>query len=414
MRPCPQIREMKTMMFVAFLALIISMSVIQSRRDAPEENGGDGQTDSEGPVGNVAAVALEKGHPGHETTQSFTVSSDDEPSTDGVVSITSNLTTRNTKAQGVVTSAGAGHPDSAPQDIHAHGVIELLDAAQPTSVSTSEDFQATNAILVHDDDLYRQVGIRIGIGIAMVVQFFKQVFSDGYAMLMNPYVIVFVITGLKGGLADGIAQISQRDEAGDRMPFKQLRNFAFIIYAGSYSGCVQYFMYNTLFPVWFGQGSDLVTVLCKVMYDLLVLAPIVCLPCAYLTRAVIFNGPSLESLQDGLSSYKYDVDHDKLLEKYWMFWGPVQFFTFSVIPVHLRMVFISIASFFWMVILSGIMGKEDQKEVNDRNRSVPKYVRAYCYNRMIAIQSHVRHPDFSDPPSGGEASAESLATPRIY
>ena len=56
------------------------------------------------------------------------------------------------------------------------------------------------------------------------------------------------------------------------------RSLAFFLYGGLYQGCAQYFIFNVLYPVWFGEGTDLLTIVEKVGFDQFVLTPFLCLP----------------------------------------------------------------------------------------------------------------------------------------
>ena len=67
------------------------------------------------------------------------------------------------------------------------------------------------------------------------------------------------------------------------------------------------------------------------------------------------------SFKEAIARYKDDVLNNGLLTKYWSLWGPVQCLTFSVIPEHLRIVWIAFVSFFWLIIFSSIAAK-GQKE----------------------------------------------------
>lgn len=78
----------------------------------------------------------------------------------------------------------------------------------------------------------------------------------------------------------------------------------------------------------FGTGTDVATVLCKVAFDMLVLTPFLCLPVAYLVKALVFQYP----LKEGLEKYVADAKKDLLL-KYWAIWTPAQCLTFSVVCV---------------------------------------------------------------------------------
>jgi protein Mpv17 len=145
------------------------------------------------------------------------------------------------------------------------------------------------------------------------------------------------------------------DSATPPSRFQPLRNLAYLLYGGLYQGCAQHFLYNVCFPVWFGDNKNILTVLKKVSFDLLVLTPTLCLPTAYLTKALIFR----YSLQEGLKRYIHDVKNNGLLKKYSLMWGPVHCLTFGVIPAHLRIVFIAAFSFVWLIVLSSLTSKSD-------------------------------------------------------
>eukprot|EP00746_Dinoflagellata_sp_MGD_P012893 gnl/MRDRNA2_/MRDRNA2_127633_c0_seq1.p1 gnl/MRDRNA2_/MRDRNA2_127633_c0~~gnl/MRDRNA2_/MRDRNA2_127633_c0_seq1.p1 ORF type:complete len:435 (-),score=54.31 gnl/MRDRNA2_/MRDRNA2_127633_c0_seq1:5-1219(-) len=191
-----------------------------------------------------------------------------------------------------------------------------------------------------------------------------------------PYISSFIVTGLKGCVADGIAQVSERDDTSKRKAFCWLRNLAFLLYAGCYQGCMQHFIYNKMFPIMFGAGSDLQTVFLKVFFELFIQTPLVCLPLAYLIKAIIFKGLALKCLQQGLSAYINDVVNHGILQKYWMLWGPVQCLTFSVVPEHLRISFIAAVSFFWTIILSSIVNRNVDRNSKKQGEEAKQEVQA--------------------------------------
>jgi Mpv17 / PMP22 family len=65
-------------------------------------------------------------------------------------------------------------------------------------------------------------------------------------------------------------------------------------------------------------------------------------------------------LQNGWDQYVYDVQYQNILTKYWSLWIPVKCLTFTMIPYHLRIVFIAVVSFFWMMILSASTSNKDE------------------------------------------------------
>jgi hypothetical protein len=137
------------------------------------------------------------------------------------------------------------------------------------------------------------------------------------------------------------------------MEFELKRNFAYIVYGSLYQGMTQEYIYNHLYPVFFGYGTDVRTVLIKVAFDLMIQTTLLTLPIAYLSKAVIYQ----YSFGEALRRYVADIQTHGLLTKYFCLWGPVQCLTFGVIPEHFRVTFIAFVSFFWLIILSSIASK---------------------------------------------------------
>ena len=237
-----------------------------------------------------------------------------------------------------------------------------------------------------------------------------------------PLASAFITCGVKASLADAVAQqkaandvaqasaYSENDDAfidgeAESVAFEKRRNFAFLLYGGLYQGMAQAIIFNDVFPILFGSGTGWQTVLSKVLCDSLVVTPFLCLPVAYVVKryelsvsdfvvvllisSITFNNNLQRhlnlffcqhhlslltachimqtsvifqySFQEAIRRYKDDVLNNGLLVKYWSLWGPVQCLTFSVVPEHLRIVWIALVSFFWLIIFSSIAAK-GQKE----------------------------------------------------
>ena len=192
-----------------------------------------------------------------------------------------------------------------------------------------------------------------------------------------PYLAAFLTCGVKASAADFVAQRSAQGSADSHRSDDQhgvfttitsntkesvekidiARNTAFILYGGLYQGITQEFIFNHVYPLLFGFGTDITTVATKVVFDMVVLSPFVCLPAAYLMKGLIFQ----ELLMDSLRHYYDDVMERGLILKYWMVWAPVQCLTFSIIPEHLRITFIALVSFFWLILLSAISAESDER-----------------------------------------------------
>jgi hypothetical protein len=176
----------------------------------------------------------------------------------------------------------------------------------------------------------------------------------------SPYTAAAITCGVKASGADLVAQKRQyrkRDETtiddGEPRKTDVKRNFAFMLYGAIYQGMAQEFIYNHLYPVYFGTGTSVGVVLTKVCFDLLIQTTLLTLPIAYLTKALLYN----YSAKEALRRYRDDILNHGLLKKYFLLWGPVQCVTFSIIPEHYRVTFVACVSFFWIIILSSITSK---------------------------------------------------------
>ena len=177
----------------------------------------------------------------------------------------------------------------------------------------------------------------------------------------------FLTCAIKGAAADFLAQSSsKKKEQQKRLRQRQSslfrrggahilessmdykRNLAFLLYGGIYQGMGLEFVYNTLFPKWFGDS-----VVLKVLVSMFILSPLVTLPVAYLVKAAVFG----HAPKSALAQYGNDVYNKGLLTKYWSIWLPMQTLAFALIPTHLRITFIAMVSFLWMILFSAISSK---------------------------------------------------------
>lgn len=112
---------------------------------------------------------------------------------------------------------------------------------------------------------------------------------DGFYRTM-PLASAFVTCGVKASLADVVAQTrttlatssvveeSDVSDTNDTLSveatnFDRRRNIAFLLYGGLYQGMTQEIIFNEGFPLLFGRGTDVVTVLSKVACDSLCKSP---------------------------------------------------------------------------------------------------------------------------------------------
>lgn len=158
--------------------------------------------------------------------------------------------------------------------------------------------------------------------------------------------------GVKASFADLIAQVRSFTESEKAIELR--RNAAYIIYGGIFIGLMCHIEYDVIFPHLFGTGHDVKTVVEEVLFDNFVSAPLMWLPPAYGIKAIMYDYP----LKEGLDRYLTDIDEGLLL-KYWAVWLPAQTISFSVLPDHLRVLFMACISFGWFIVLSALQSNTD-------------------------------------------------------
>jgi hypothetical protein len=154
------------------------------------------------------------------------------------------------------------------------------------------------------------------------------------------------------------------------------RTLAFYLYGGLYQGMFLQFLYTIAYPTIYGNHPH--QLLLQVHTDIVLFGPFVTLPLAYVLRALIDGTSSsqpttlehpvvpqdnndiliMEHTWCALEKYKNHIVSQNLLWKYWAIWGPAQTFNFTMVPPHLRVVFVACVSFFWVYLLSMISSQE--------------------------------------------------------
>ncbi len=169
-----------------------------------------------------------------------------------------------------------------------------------------------------------------------------------------PALSSFLTAAILASAADGMAQYA--DECVTK--FDVRRNVAMILYGGFVSGLCVEFMYGSIFPVIFGNGGDgrggFHRAIRMTLLDECVNAPILWLPPAYVAQAMMYRTPKREALR----KYINDIVQHGLLTKYWSLWIPMSIVNFSFVPMHFRVAFVAIVSFFWMIILSIVANRK--------------------------------------------------------
>lgn len=186
------------------------------------------------------------------------------------------------------------------------------------------------------------------------------------AFELNPYAAGAFVAGFKATTADIIAQrrqIRKLKSENDKVKTKTgtgkgldiQRTLGFLLYGAVYQGLAQEFTYNHLYPILFGTETTTINVLKKVFCDMFVQTPVLTLPIAYYSKALLVGN----SFKQAMEHYVDDIKNRGLLIKFWALWTPVQCLTFSIIPEHFRVSFIAFVSFFWVIILSSLSAAKD-------------------------------------------------------
>ena len=194
-----------------------------------------------------------------------------------------------------------------------------------------------------------------------------------------PYAAAAVVCGFKASAADWVAQSTEESEnavdtehnmestttTSSFFPSDHRRNLAFLLYGVLYQGIAQEYIFNDLYPVWFGDGTEWTVVITKVLFNLLIQTTLLTLPCAYILRALVAEGGDDHDqtlIQAAGQKYWTDIRQQGLLTKNFMLWGPMMCLTFTCVPEHWQVTFVASVSFFWIIILSSITAREPSTE----------------------------------------------------
>lgn len=165
----------------------------------------------------------------------------------------------------------------------------------------------------------------------------------------NPLLAGGLVCAVKAALADVVAQKLQvASSSAAKLDFR--RTFAFMTYGGLYQGVIQGLVFNNFYTYLFGNATTPIVVTKKVLFNAFVHDSLVCIPMAYIVKAIVFH----YSVQTALQEYWKDVRYQGLLLKNHAIWIPVSVGLFTVVQPHYRTTVLAMVSFFWMILLSSI------------------------------------------------------------
>lgn len=157
-----------------------------------------------------------------------------------------------------------------------------------------------------------------------------------------PFAMGFIVCATKGFISDTIAQkaIERRKKLDVR------RVMAMTLFSGCFTGCAYHVIFNIAFTRMFGSAKNFSTVLIKAAADATVIFPFMYMP-TYFT----FDSALRSGTLDGIVS-RWRAEIGASMREYMKIWPATMLCVFTVVPVELRVCFISSVSFAWLIILS--------------------------------------------------------------
>lgn len=190
----------------------------------------------------------------------------------------------------------------------------------------------------------------------------------------NPFLFQLgVATGKTAG-ADLIVQVVA--EGKDITEVDWRRNGIFVVFGFAYLGCFQYWLMVTKFGQWFPTMSRFANLRLAdklkdtagmldagkmVVFDIVVHLPLMYFPTYYAVKEFVVGQTwnPLDWIQDGVTKYANNAKDD--LTAMIKLWGPSDCIQFAL-PVHIRMPFRHIVSFFWTAYVSFTRGSVEAED----------------------------------------------------
>jgi hypothetical protein len=192
--------------------------------------------------------------------------------------------------------------------------------------------------------------------------------SGGSFVKENPFLFQLGVATTKTSAADLVAQV-----VGEKKSFSEIdwkRNGIFVVFGFAYLGCFQYYLMINKYRQWFPtmdsfakltfaqklkDTAGLLDAGKMVLFDIIVHLPMIYFPTYYAIKEFV-GGHSwnpVDWARDGVSKYANNAKED--LTAMIQLWLPADCIQF-VLPIHIRLPFRHIVSFFWTVYVSFTRG----------------------------------------------------------
>lgn len=189
----------------------------------------------------------------------------------------------------------------------------------------------------------------------------------------NPFVFQLGVATAKTSAADLVAQVVAEKKSFDEIDWK--RNFIFVVFGFAYLGAFQYWLMVNKFRQWFPtmdrfaklsfadklkDKAGILDAMKMVVFDVTIHLPVIYFPTYYTVKEFVYGkswNPA-EWAMTGVSNYANNAKED--LTAMIKLWGPSDCVQF-VLPVHIRLPFRHIVSFFWTAYVSFTRGGVEEE-----------------------------------------------------
>mmetsp|Transcript_22680 Transcript_22680/g.25514 ORF Transcript_22680/g.25514 Transcript_22680/m.25514 type:complete len:272 (+) Transcript_22680:36-851(+) len=197
----------------------------------------------------------------------------------------------------------------------------------------------------------------------------------------NPFIFQLGVATGKTSVADLVAQIVGEKKSLNEVDLR--RNLVFVVFGFAYLGGFQYWLMITKFRKWFPtmdrfaklpfaeklkDTAGIIDAVKMVLFDVIIHLPVIYFPTYYTVKEFV-SGQSwnpADWVMDGASKYIKNSKDD--LTAMIKLWGPSDCIQF-ILPVHIRLPFRHIVSFFWTIYVSFTRGSiEDSPTITEENK----------------------------------------------
>uniref|UniRef100_A0A7S1ZPE5 Uncharacterized protein n=1 Tax=Trieres chinensis TaxID=1514140 RepID=A0A7S1ZPE5_TRICV len=195
----------------------------------------------------------------------------------------------------------------------------------------------------------------------------------------HPFVFQLIVATAKTSAADIVCQVVAERKSFNEIDWK--RNGIFVVFGFAYLGGFQYWIMVNKYRQWFPtmdrfaklsfaekvkDTAGMLDAVKMVVFDVVVHLPMMYFPTYYTVKEFI-GGQTwnpVDWVRDGCSKYAKNAKED--LTAMIQLWGPSDCVQF-VLPMHIRMPFRHLVSFFWTAYVSFTRGAIEPKEAKEEH-----------------------------------------------